>query len=957
MKELDYVLRYGYPLEEKMKQVLSIKDRDRSNQIYTNVLQVAAQLENSGAYIGDYATINRSVAETINGFVFGNMIGDFRAYFRSNKGKFIGDNPLLENHGLQVERVRDYGRIGRFRLTFPIDQLFRYAQQYHAVQLLEDFCQGSLNTSPPTERIAPIHVAEEWTTAFLKGSKQLLRPQPFLTYQQLRQTCATFDHPWLANIQDGIQGCFNNLAMQFVQSSNGLSPLEQRITAFLNRLMNGAEGTEKGLTGTLQQYCFDYGMDSCIAIIDQIIKQYELQFTQQFKGFLASSSANPYYQQHFCFGQNDRNLLSHLEEQRQVLEQELMTYANGASALYLTADTALQSDKTAWEKENNKLWKRITGQAERRLQSAEGILKRLISTAGQLYDKYTTSSRQYMLLYTAIQHHAMLLELKQHLSHNYAMIQQMDSTNTRLEKGLLKTYKDQLTNILNEPKDSLEIRVVGAQASEFQEFAERLRLKGDVRITDKLQEDLRAVSDSLLTSSLQADTLAEAIDEATGVVHTLKAGKSIVQYLSRKIEQGKKTEVKELLLQLLNNAAYLGKLDTSMVNGGNAQVGASSTLIQVQDSGFITREFADIMGNTKVVQTDNTEEIIITKMETALPLFVFKEFVEGGQLYAQQTADNPMAQYEKHTHQRFVSIPEPFGVPTEMPDIEQQLFLQILLQLGLIRIVNEEIQFKVNVQSDKAYFQYFYDRSKSKLVYQELERRVSVTTLLAQLNQNQAWFDFFAQRVLQRLEYLYSLTNAATRQGVVDYLKQYFEFDPMQPKHAPCFPPVLLYYLIQYSTMEQLRHRLTNWTPFNNRKFQHLKTLPAFKTAIHNSDRKQLAALFTVPTPFMINDTPRDTSERARTTDTKGKKRSDIPANPFDTTFKKGKKYWVSTADRVYKERLPLEEIIPIILKDEYVMISGKSKPKSEQDWKDWKAIKGLYKAVLKKKNYRNSYN
>jgi len=196
------------------------------------------------------------------------------------------------------------------------------------------------------------------------------------------------------------------------------------------------------------------------------------------------------------------------------------------------------------------------------------------------------------------------------------------------------------------------------------------------------------------------------------------------------------------------------------------------------------------------------------------------------------------------------------------------------------------------------------------------------------LNQNQAWFDFFAQRVLQRLEYLYSLTNAATRQGVVDYLKQYFEFDPMQPKHAPCFPPVLLYYLIQYSTMEQLRHRLTNWTPFNNRKFQHLKTLPAFKTAIHNSDRKQLAALFTVPT-----------------------------ANPFDTTFKKGKKYWVSTADRVYKERLPLEEIIPIILKDEYVMISGKSKPKSEQDWKDWKAIKGLYKAVLKKKNYRNSYN
>lgn len=953
LKELDFVLKYDYPLEKRLKEELNILDRDTSEKIYTNVLQVAAQLDSNGIYLGDYGTINQSVAAILTSYVFGNMVAEFRAYFRSNKGAYIGDNPLFENNGLQQERIRDYGRMGCYRLHLPLQQLFAFSKAYYATELLKDLGQGTLNSLPEHERMTPELPAQKLYETFLSSSQQLLQAQPFVNFQHLSQICSTFDHPWLANIQEAIRGCFNSLSIQFLTGADAPSPIENKIEQLLKRLLKGTEmGDQKGWTTLFCDYAFHYGLADTLTLLQSTQQKLATEVSQRFASLLKMSSNLPHYQTHFVYGQNDRKIWQLLVDQQQKLEEELLTYANGSAPAYYAADTALQNDRREWQKQNKGFWKLIFGQDEKTLQQSKGAIQQLLLTARQTYQKYVTVCQSRLFLESIIGLLKALQQIQQNIEKNLATLQADTDQLTTVGGGLIKVYQNQQKAIRNQPNNSLEIRITGEQEATFVSFAQHLKFDKDIAILPTLHTELRQLSDQLVQQTVAPTTIINQLESVTQRIDSLQKGQTLTSFLRQKLLNGAGKEVKRHLQALQQNAAFLGKLDTSTAEGGLDRAGFTRSIIQAEDPQLIHHAFPDLFdANTKVVPTENKESIMLTKLETALPLFLFQEFRAAQKTYLQlRTTETGL--YEKHTHSHFVDLPEPFGTVTEMDATNLQAFLLVLQHLGIIRIQNGLLQFRLHPLDKKSEWRYLIDDHKNALTHLPEERQVSLEELLSKINHRKKWFDLLAQLTLKLLERIFTLQHADSRQKAIAYLATYFRVEPQSGKGFPPFPPVLLQYILEQTQLPALRHQLGEWKWFNQRKFSEWQQSPFYKMEQLPDSIEKMTPWFNKPDWEQLNPTAiieLPTNEQTKPELPLPKKKKKVKG--IKETIEKEtptaiRKYLVATPEKEYSKKMTVAEIAALIKNQKYVVVSEYGN--KYDDWKEWKDIPAIAKAVRK---------
>lgn len=948
LKELEFVLKYGYPLEKRLKEELNIPDQERSEKIYTNILQVAAQLDTNGIYLGDYATINQSVASILTSYVFGNVVAEFRAYFRSNKGAFIGDNPVFENNGLQQERVRDYGRIGCYRLSLPIVQLFQYSQAWYAAELLEDLYQGKHNPLPIQEQILPAAKAGTLIENSLNQYKQLLQIQPFVNFQHLSQICSTFDHPWLANIQEGIRGSFNSLSMQFVAGATARSAIEHKIAQFVNCQVNGLESEKGGWKAQFGQYCFNYGIVATKSIIENMLAVFEAAGTKQFSTLLRLCSNHPYYQQHFVFGQNDQALLQLLLEQQQQLEEELRTYCNGAASAFYATDIALQNDRKDWQKRNNSIWKKIFGQEEKALQQSKGAIQQLLLTARQIFEKYVGVCRFRVQLEVWMRLQQELQTIYHHLDANQATIIQADSNSEQLTGGLLKAYQDRKNTLANQSGNSLEIRIAGDKEQEFIDFAQQLKFDKEVPILATLHNQLENLNHQLVQTIVAPEALIAQLDTVTQAILALQKNQTLTAFLQHKIGAGKEKEVKRYLQQLHQNAAFLGKLNTATAEGGLDRAGFTRSIVQTESPKLIHQTFPDLFdANTKVVASEHKENITLTKLETGLPLFLFQEFMDAQRVYF-QVCEEERGQQEKHTHQHFVDFPEPFGTTTEMNRANLQLFVLVLLHLGIIRILNGVIHYSVHPHDAAANWQPLVNEQKSPFLFLAQERQVSLEELMTSINHHKKWFDLLGQLALKLVESVFMLQHQKARREAITYLSAYFRLEVQGGKGFPPFPPVLLQYILEQTKLPMVSHQLQEWKWFNQRKFKEWQQSPFFKMEQLPNTIEKMTPWFRKPDFTQLKPTPIiKLPLKVKQSEKNGKTlKKATPENPFTKSMHK-KRYRVATPDKVFADKMGIDQIIALIKKQEYVVISEHG-DKHTNDWKEWRDVPAIAKAMRK---------
>jgi len=439
------------------------------------------------------------------------------------------------------------------------------------------------------------------------------------------------------------------------------------------------------------------------------------------------------------------------------------------------------------------------------------------------------------------------------------------------------------------------------------------------------------------------ETIIQRLEAATSRVGDLQKDQTLTKYLRQQLNDGAANLVKNYLQQLQNNASFLGKLDTSTVAGGMDIAGFTRSIIQAEDPQLIHHTFPDVFdANTKVVPTENQESIVLTKLETALPLFLFQEFRDAQKTYL-QLAPTETGLYEKHTHSHFVDLPEPFGIATEMDKANLQVFILVLLHLGIIRISNGQIQFRLAAWEQTTTWRHLIDDRKSPLVHLPHERQVSFETFLTAINHHKKWFDLLAQLVLQLLEHLFTLQHPESRQKAIQYLATYFSIDTQMGKGFPPFPPVLLQYLLEQTKLPALRHQLGEWKWLNQRKFQEWKQAPFYKMEQLPNSVDKMTPWFKAPDWSALNPTPiielkpvKKLAKKKKHPTRSGK------GKPVDTI----RKYLVATPEKEYPQKMTITEIVALIKNKEYVVVSEYGN--KYDDWKEWKDIPAIAKAVRK---------
>ena len=894
MIELEAALKHGYAPERKLREVLGLDEQHVSQDIFTDVLQISAQLDRSGAYVGDYRTLNEAVAETVTDFVFGNMIGDLRAYFRSNKGAFVTNNPLRESHGLPVRRSRDFGRIGRHKLLFPQDRLFRYARHYHIGEQLRSIIGGV----EPVERAALQQEVRRMVTDLVERARHLVPSYEMQTLSQIGQPFVGFDDPWILAIREAARGVENNLRSQFQTTGQR----KARIYSELDTILDDVFGAPGGLNDLLKTYVRTHGLLGARELLANL--------NAEIQAHLRTEYAEEFFELQSTKGEEETNdlLMGRLRKQMDRRSTEFQPFSDGTAREYTLAKNALQEDRSAWERKNSRWWVKIRGQEARSLRESRQPLENLTTNARNAFFRYRDAAGRFAHLLLLFSFRMQIAERIDLLTANRECIEP-----TTGGEGILHRHEASTHEIIRERGFGLATSIIGSGTSDFDTFAQKLETAEGNRFDRLLRERILPLIDRLAVSAVPEEQLNQRISEAVDSIDQLRPQYTLHRHLENMVRTGGEERARELIRTTLEHADFLGKLDAGSTRNGLDGAGFGTTLIRVSDPNWLRRHFADLVGDAQITKLDNPNELTVTRLETGLPLFVFREFQEAQRAYTKHLDKDSMAVHTFHTHDHFTELSYPMGTPTELDDAQGRLFFHLLLHTNLIQTRDHAIfQQRYPRRMDDNWIP-FEDKRLDPFTYTDSERSVSPERWLRGMQHRRSWFDWFVGLFRRYLEaYVQRETHGLRRyltDGTFDY---------------PCFPPTILQVLIDTAQSPVLKRELRDFRSANLKRYERMR----------EEDR-------------LRSDAPLIRT-RAELTDF-----YELPVEPKLT--KKGKKlrYRVATTKRNYPKRMDVNQVVQIIKQDTNVLVS-KAKTPSGKDWHDWRNFPEIVAAVKQlPKKYR----
>jgi hypothetical protein len=793
-----------YPLEKKMRGVLDVPEAQKfSKQIYNNIFMVAANMS-TGQLLGHYQSLDTMVAEFICSYVFGNLFETYRIYLRSNKGNFIANKPLTHNF-IQIQKpIRDYGRIGRYKLVMPLQQLHTFAYNYFAEKLLDDVLQGSLLRYYPTQ-MNPNEFANELYT---KTESEIAAAPKRTVLEEVTPGLDSFEDNWIAKLVEAINGIVQKLEYQYKKQENGLSNLEIEAERLVNKEI-------QDLKTALATYLYIRGIKNTIQFIREYIQKLELLVQADFQSELQEIKQQNKVD-NISFEEDLDPLVGYVDSRIKELFKKLET---DKLAGIEEIRKQINSCRENWEKKNKAFFKLLFGTEPKSLDDdTKQLMRQLLdnnyATCKKLHDQIENLGQ----LMAIDLFHKQLKLIIETLEHNEELIQKKQGQ--KIVGGLIKWYEVQKLGALEKKPELLEYWIIQPEESEFEQYANELKIESDQRSPlERLHTDRewQKFQFEIVTRKLREISITSQLDNLISNYQFDAINSSICGYLRKLIDQGREKEVKEYFHRLTRNADFLGVLDLKRISGGT-QSGQIQKILMIENQ----KDFERFVSDPEVSITQNNrlkEEIILIQLETALPLFVFQEMHLAQTKYKEvvrNAIDPEKALYEKHTHKHFTHLPEPFG-----PPIEGAGFLNLiafLQHLGLMRFEeNQKVQLRRKGGIAESDWKYLLLPDRGDGLTEE-ERKTDAELFKKKFNHEQKWFDQIIELIADRFKVLMNNEHKkANKAQLTKYLV--YETD-VNAKGFPYLPSIFFQYFIVQNDNYQIRQWLLDHQSYwvNKRK-------------------------------------------------------------------------------------------------------------------------------------------
>ena len=480
-KELEYVLKNGYPIENKLKNIVNLnRGQKYSNEIFTDVLTVSSQKENKQEDIGDYGVVNSVVGQTIVNYIFGGLHEEIRKFFVSNKASFIDQNEIVEDAASTAERVRDYGRMGVYKLTYPRRNLIEYSRNYMRKEIMEDLIIGDLSRVDEQEEVKPSEFAENCAADFFDlvvPAQQLNLNKSYIYFSSL--SCQTFEDNWISELNRKISNKLDTLVAN-QQTQQGKSALEETEDKLLEQFIAGPEDLQNYnktiFKDSLIEYMIEYGLEKSLRVLQELQEDLEMRITNHpnynFNQHLKKNKQTIRKSgEEFSFEKDYKQVYSDIRQKKDQLVAEFKDkFANANSQFYKNIQKNLKQDKTNWEENRSLLNKMKVIQDDEKIISPQtrSEIKSLIESSRKMYKKIINHLEKLSLIRS-------YNKLYQFLAEKASLFK----NNKRFLDGKKTNYKNKMEQYANINARQLEILVLGNKKSEFRDFAKNQLLTND----------------------------------------------------------------------------------------------------------------------------------------------------------------------------------------------------------------------------------------------------------------------------------------------------------------------------------------------------------------------------------------------------------------------------------------------------------------------------------------------
>ena len=890
MIELEHVLRHGYPLERKLCELLARDYASRADQIFTEVIQVGAQLSGNEAFVGDFHTLNDTVAGVVTDLLFGNMNNDLQAYLRSNKGSFILNNPIDEAHGFPAERSRSYGRIGRQKLMLPLDRMLRYAERFHTERQVVRTLTGVVPfVKKEHDRLVSTLVKD------LEGiTQQLIGNYRIPTYGQLQEQLNQLSDPIVQNLLLLVKGPAESLDSHIATRARGQNQVVADARQRLRTLFERVDKEQPGKNQDLERYAEQYGLRALLRVLEELRQRTEVLTYEIFETVCQQLGLEA------TDAEWSQRLGAYLYELQEKHKHAYDPFVRGETAEFKELQQTLEADKAAWERANSGWWAQLRGPQPKHLRTARAPFEQLVRSAQAAFSRYREAVGHYAR-WQAFVRIGVYLDARIEILR--ANIHQLDDTH---EDGLLYQLRTDMRHLLRERDQGLAVSVIERGPTAYGRFAESLCAADGVALTDRFAEQLQTYRARLSREACSSEALRTGLAEVTTAVHERRERHSLTSYLEAAERRGEGERLRELLENILRRANMLGGLVGTGVRGGLGSGGFSIAAIRAHRPMWWKEMYPALTAGISFSESVDPLELTITRIETGLPLFVFREFPPAYEEY--QKGMTPQNVYSLHTHRDFVELAPPAGLPYELEPVATKLLYHLLLHLDLVQVRQDMVYQRRWNSDERAVYTAWEDERLDPYRYPLEQRYVPVDRWLAELSKRPKWLNRVIALLGEGLERLLDQQASEVLHYLTDHGRAY-----------PCLPPLLLAHLTEALPDTRLAQLLDRYAVANRYYYQaqqattHLQAQAALPT-----QRAELAEWY------------------------------DLPAPP-EPGHKAARYRAVTTHDKKPTGRLSLEEVVQLIRRNPNVLVSKRKKPRSK-DWQNWRRFPELVAAVGRSK-------
>lgn len=724
-KEFDWCMTHGYTNENFFKKYFNNNNNiNRKTEDFINTIyNVSPNLEDSGAQLSSYESVNRIVSDV---FTFLVMNPESYAILQNVSNDTQKVETSIPEKGTKLKRNRKYGRIGRYTLVMPEEELFEFTKTFYTEKLFSDFLKGGIEKSK----------AYEVVTGPQRDPETDMRPET-LGEDENKKVYQIFNDHYNSAPQLN-PGTLHFGDVRNYQVNDFINPIKKEIENFTT-LKIGFEKSKRleqthRLIDEFVVKAIEYsGLLYARDFLNYLNRLLEVQVQELLENI---QSKNEYGPRELLKGLGEKELF------KRKAELAMFKFKVGAEVRIrlnekLTEHILSLNEYTAPEKFND-----ISAKLEKlRTPKKKNFIEKLFKMdedgkipfpqeqqllVGAIINKFNQQILKAWPVFIAHEYLVFAIKVHEHIENRLSRIYEFiislngysgkeasdgnifSSKKEAYKEGLLKYFETELTRKSVVVREANESNVIGDNIHDFKLFATKIlpydKILNDIHLQfneDVVQnlfshQSLSPNSDELIFKTMRlclGRLKKERYDENDKKKWTIL---NYLKYLIDNKDEKTSQQVEENLLKIKSRSRFLASVDVHKFESPGAAETSfpQQNFLEISDKEFLPNKvtgWEEYVYKAKLIPQDDDSRITLTRVQGLIPLFAFTDLQEAQKLYKQSLlqAEKEDSKHEfkvkSHTSSFFMDgIDEPFGQTLQIDKNEVINIWNTAFHLGIV---------------------------------------------------------------------------------------------------------------------------------------------------------------------------------------------------------------------------------------------------------------------------------